>query len=160
MSPGDTCVSEQGSREIGSQTYDEVLESQQLFGGVVIAVGALVILVALGFARGALREHLISWRSRRGGSTITPRPMTVILLGVAALVAGAVALGLNAGAVVELAMCGDESNAAESCDETSPSDETTKQAVAAIGGFVVAAGGLVAGIVGERARWAGTWRLG
>jgi hypothetical protein len=160
MSPGDTCVSEQGSREIGSQTYDEVLESQQLFAVVVMAVGALVILVAIGFAGGALRDRLVSWRSRRGASTITPRPMTVILLGVAALVAGAVVVGLNVDAVVELARCGDESNAAESCDATSTSDDTTKQAVAAIGGFVVGAGGLIAGIVGVRARRAGTWKLG
>jgi len=158
MSPGDTCVSERGSREIGSQTYDEVLESQQLFAVAVMAVGALVILVAIGFVGGALRERLISRRSRRGASTITPRPITVILLGIAALVAGGVVLGLNVDAVVELAKCGDESNAAESCDATSTSDETTKQAVAAIGGFVVAAGGLIASIVGVRARRTGTWK--
>jgi len=158
MSPGDTCVSEKGSREIGSQTYDEVLESQQLFGVVVMAVGALVILVAIGFVGGALHDRHISGRSRRGVSTITPRPVTVIVLAVAAFVAGGVVVGLNVDAVVELAACGDESNAAESCDETTPSDATTKQAVAAIGGFVVAAGGLIAGIVGMRARRTGTWK--
>ena len=158
MSHGATCVSKSGDREIGSQTYEEVLESQQLFAVAVMAVGALVILVALGFASGALRARLTAWRSRRGVSTITPRPITVILLGLVALIAGGVAVGLNVDAVVELAVCGDESTATESCDATSTSDATTKQAVAAIGGFVVAAGGLIAGIVGVRARRAGTWK--
>jgi hypothetical protein len=162
MSPGDICVTESGGgEEITRRDYNEVLESQQLFAVAVLAVGALIILVAFGFAGGALRERLISWRSRRGVSTITPRPMTVILLGVLALIAGGVGVGLNVGAVVDLARCGDEPSAAsESCDATSNSDEEAKQALIAIGGFVVAAGGLIAGIVGRSARRAGTWKQG
>lgn len=75
MSSGDVCVTERsGGGEITRRSYDEVLESQQLFATAVMAVGALVILVAIGFAAGALRERLISWRSQRGVSTITPRP--------------------------------------------------------------------------------------
>ena len=88
MSSGDICVTERsGGEEISRRTYDEVLESQQLFAIAVMAVGALVIPVAIGFAAGALRERFTSWRSRRGVPTITPRPMT-ILLGVAALRVG------------------------------------------------------------------------
>jgi hypothetical protein len=158
MSPGDTCVSESRGREIGSQSYDEVLESQQLFAVAVMAVGALIILVAIGMASGTLRDRLMSWRSRRGVSTITPRPMTVILSGIAALIAGGIFLGLNVDAVADVARCGDESSAPESCDAASSSDERTKQAAIAIGAFVMASAGLIAAIVGVRARRTGTWR--
>lgn len=161
MSPGDICITEGGGgREITRRDFSEVLESQQLFAIAVMAVGGLVILVAIGVASAAVRERLVSRRSRRGISTITPRPMTVILLGVVALVVGGVVMGLNVEAVLDVARCGEDSTASgDDCDpESYDSDESTKRALVSLAGFIVGATGLIAGIAGVRARRTGTWK--
>jgi hypothetical protein len=109
MSGGDTCISESGGEEVSRETYYEILQGQQDVGFFVGAVGGVIIVIAIvaPMVLGArnLRQRLIAHRSRGGVATITPRPMTVILLGVMAVIAGGVGVASNVGPVLDPVLC-------------------------------------------------------
>lgn len=168
MSGGDTCVTESGGEETGRQTYYEMLQAQQDRGFFVAAVGVMIVVLALfvPMVLGAvnLRRGLISRRSQRGVATITPRPMTAILLGMLAVVAGGVGVALNVGPVLDPVFCeGEPMDEGDYCAATSNSytdqedEQKIRPGIITFAGGAVALGGVVAGILGVRARRSGTW---
>jgi len=164
MNQGDTCVSEQGGEEISRETYDEVLGGHHDVGFFVVAVGCLIIFGGIAAVVVALRQALMSWRSGRGVATITPRPMTVVLLGAAAMVAGGVAAALNVGPLLDPVVCEREPmEHGDYCEATSKDytdqemDQKIRPGILTFGGGAVAIVGVAAGALGVRARSRGNW---
>jgi len=114
---------------------------------------------------GNLRERLSMRRARRGVATITPRPMTVILLGVLAILGGGIAVALNVQAIVDPVLCeGEPLGQGEFCEASGNSytDQEDEQKVVpgiiTFTGGAVALGGVLGGVWALRARRQGTWR--
>lgn len=170
MSGGDICVTEtEGGGEVSRETYHDMLGSQQDLGFFVAFVGGVVMLLAFGvplfLGAGNLRERLSVRRARRGVATITPRPMTVILLGLLALLGGGAAVALNVQAIVDPVLCEGEPLAeGQYCEATGNSytDQEAEQKVIpgiiTFTGAAVALGGVLGGVWVVRARRQGTWR--
>jgi hypothetical protein len=170
MSGGDICVTEtESGGEVSRETYYDLLGSQQDLGFFVGFVGGVVMLLAFGvplfMGAGNLRERLSMRRARRGVATITPRPMTVILLGVLAILGGGIAVALNVQAIVDPVLCeGEPLGQGEFCEASGNSytDQEDEQKVVpgiiTFTGGAVALGGVLGGVWALRARRQGKWR--
>jgi len=163
MSPGDTCISQRGSREIDRKSYDEVLESQQLFGGIVAAVGCVVVLAVVGAALAAVWNKRMATRpASRGAESRVPRTLPVIVLGALLMVVGPVVSGLNIEPAFDPVLCnGREMDRDDSCGGKEYSEQQGEQKLVPIsllgGGIVMFLVGLSCFVTGRRARSSGRW---
>lgn len=166
MSPGDTCISQQGEREIDRRSYDEVLESQQLFGVIVMVVGGIVVLGVIVAALAPLWNMTIGARlTGRAASTRAPRTLPVLVIGAVLMVAGPVVAGLNVEPALDPVLCdGEEMDRDDFCTATGQeySERQGEQKLVPIsllgGGIVMFLAGIACAGMARQARRTGRWR--
>jgi hypothetical protein len=166
MGRGDTCISQRGSRDIDRKSYDEVLESQQLFGVIVAAVGCIVVLAVIGAVVVAIWNKKIAGRvASRVATTRAPRTLPVLVIGAVLMVAGPIVAGLNVEPALDPVLCdGQELDRDDFCAATGQdySERQGEQKLVPIsllgGGIVMFLVGLSCTAVAWRARRSGRWR--
>jgi hypothetical protein len=164
MSPGDTCISQRGSREIDRRSYDEVLESQQLLGVIVAAVGCIVVLGVIVAAVTPVWNKRVAGRFDGGTATRAPRTLPVIVIGAVLLVSGPVVAALHVEPAFDPVLCdGQKMSKDDFCRATGQdySERQGEQKLVPIsllgGGIVMFLVGLTCVVVGRRSRRTGRW---